>query len=116
MGRNCAQTISVVAGIGPKAAMDVLSCTIPDVMICDIGMPHEDGYGLIRRLRSEELPSAKVPAIALTAYARLEDRHKALAAGFQLHVPKPIDPTELVASIVRLVRNRREPQGDQPTC
>lgn len=91
-----------------KAAMEVLSCTTPDLMICDIGMPHEDGYAFMSQLRALGLPAARVPAIAVTAYARLEDRHKALNAGYQMHVPKPIDATELVAGVVRLVRGRRE--------
>jgi PAS domain S-box-containing protein len=90
------------------AAIDVLSCAVPDVLICDIGMPHEDGYAFVRRLREQGEPLDRLPAIALTAYARLEDRHRALAAGFQLHLPKPIDSTELVASIVRVLKSRRE--------
>jgi CheY-like chemotaxis protein/anti-sigma regulatory factor (Ser/Thr protein kinase) len=96
-----------------EAAMELLSCTPVDVMICDIGMPHEDGYTFIQRLRTLGHSAGSVPAIALTAYARLEDRHRALAAGFQLHVTKPIDPTELVASIVRLLKNKRDQQAEE---
>jgi CheY-like chemotaxis protein len=74
------------------------------VIVSDIGMPEEDGYAFIRRLRA--LPreqGGRIPAIALTAYARAEDRRKALAAGFQNHAAKPIEPQELVLVIANLV-------------
>jgi CheY-like chemotaxis protein len=73
--------------------------------VSDIGMPVMDGYALIRRIR--ELPDARqsrVPAIALTAYARTEDRSRALSAGFQIHLPKPIEPAGLTEAISSLVR------------
>jgi CheY-like chemotaxis protein len=72
----------------------------PDLLVSDIGMPNEDGYALIGKLR--RLKSKKVremPAVALTAYATVEDRTRALSSGFQLHVPKPIDPEVLVRSL-----------------
>ncbi|HZH33516.1 MAG TPA: ATP-binding protein, partial [Pyrinomonadaceae bacterium] len=75
----------------------------PDILVSDIGMPDEDGYSLIRRIRA--LPADKggrTPAIALTAYARVEDRARALTAGFQVHVPKPIEPVELAAVVASL--------------
>ncbi|BAY07140.1 multi-sensor hybrid histidine kinase [Calothrix sp. NIES-2098] len=75
----------------------------PDVLVSDIGMPEADGYTLIRQLRS--LPSAQggqIPAVALTAYARAEDRTRALLSGFQLHVPKPVNPAELVTVVANL--------------
>ncbi|BAZ00127.1 multi-sensor hybrid histidine kinase [Tolypothrix tenuis PCC 7101] len=75
----------------------------PDVLVSDIGMPKEDGYVLIRQLRA--LPpeqGGRIPAVALTAYARSEDRTQALLAGFQLHIPKPVNPAELVAVIANL--------------
>jgi PAS domain S-box-containing protein len=75
----------------------------PDILVSDIGMPDEDGYSLIRRIRA--LPADKggrTPAIALTAYARVEDRVRALTAGFQVHVPKPIEPVELAAVVASL--------------
>jgi signal transduction histidine kinase len=72
----------------------------PDLVISDIGMPNEDGYALITKLRKLRLKRAKeVPAIALTAYATDDDRTRALSAGFQVHVAKPIEPEELVRSI-----------------
>jgi CheY-like chemotaxis protein len=76
-----------------------------DVMVADIGMPDEDGYSLIRRVReSEWARGAYIPAVALTAYGRAEDRMRALKAGFQMHVAKPVDPDELAVVITSLVR------------
>jgi CheY-like chemotaxis protein len=75
----------------------------PDVLVSDIGMPGEDGYALIRRVRS--LPhndGGSIPAAALTAYATSEDRLRALISGFQIHVSKPVDPLELVAVVASL--------------
>jgi CheY-like chemotaxis protein len=70
------------------------------VLVCDIGMPNEDGYSLIRKLRKLKSKRAKeVPAIALTAYATDDDRARSLAAGFQVHLAKPIEPETLVRSI-----------------
>jgi PAS domain S-box-containing protein len=76
-----------------------------DVLICDIGMPKEDGYTVMRKLR-EEPPDkgGAIPAIALTAYGGAEDRLRALSAGFQMHVTKPVEPAELAAVIASLVR------------
>jgi len=69
-----------------------------DVLVCDIGLPDDDGYGLLRRMRA--LPEGdKIPAIALTAYARPEDRARALAAGFRAHLSKPLDPSSLLREI-----------------
>jgi CheY-like chemotaxis protein len=93
----------VVAAASVKEALETLSRWRPDVIISDIGMPYEDGYALIRQLRI--LPpemGGDVPAIAFTAFARSEDRIKALAAGYQTHVTKPVDPTELIAVVASL--------------
>ena len=69
-----------------------------DVLLCDIGMPQEDGYSLIRKVRAlTPERGGYIPAVALTAYARVEDRLKVLSSGFQMHVPKPVEPAELVA-------------------
>jgi signal transduction histidine kinase/ActR/RegA family two-component response regulator len=74
-----------------------------DVIISDIGMPEEDGYEFIAKLRAAEAGhGTRIPAIALTAYARVEDRVRALNAGFQVHVPKPIEPVELLAVVASL--------------
>jgi signal transduction histidine kinase/ActR/RegA family two-component response regulator len=75
----------------------------PDVLVADIEMPQEDGYALIRRVRADER-GAGVPAVAVTAYGRVEDRVRLLAAGFNMHVPKPVEPTELIAVVAALAR------------
>lgn len=74
-----------------------------DVLICDVGLPDDDGYGLLRRLRS--LPEGeRIPAIALTAYAQPEDRAKALAAGFRAHLSKPLDPENLLRELAQAAK------------
>ncbi len=81
-----------------EEAMRLLPSAQYDLLLSDIGMPEKDGFDLIRQVRS--LPAhqgGKTPAIALTAYARFEDRTRILLAGFQNHVPKPIEPLELLA-------------------
>ena len=84
-------------------AIDAFIQSKPDVLISDIGMPEEDGYELIGKLRAAEAGhNGRIPAIALTAYARVEDRIRALNAGFQVHVPKPIEPVELLAVVASL--------------
>jgi signal transduction histidine kinase len=84
-------------------AIDAFIQSKPDVLISDIGMPEEDGYELIGKLRAAESGhNGRIPAIALTAYARVEDRIRALNAGFQVHVPKPIEPVELLAVVASL--------------
>jgi signal transduction histidine kinase len=75
----------------------------PDVLVSDIGMPGEDGYGFIRRVRAlDRSRGGRTPAIALTAYGRMEDRVRTLSAGYQMHVPKPVDPAELATIIASL--------------
>ncbi|WP_224244205.1 hybrid sensor histidine kinase/response regulator [Hyalangium gracile] len=76
---------------------------MPDVLVSDIGMPEEDGYSFIRKVRALAPAGAgQLPAVALTAYARVEDRTRALLAGFQSHVPKPVEPLELLAVLASL--------------
>ena len=76
-----------------------------DVLLVDIAMPVEDGYSLIQRLRAGVVPGrASIPAAALTAFARDEDRRLALAAGFQMHLAKPIDAESLVSAVASLAR------------
>jgi len=75
----------------------------PDILMSDIGMPGEDGYSLIRKVRSLSVESGGLtPAAALTAYAREDDRRQALAAGFQMHVAKPIGSMELISTVACL--------------
>ncbi|MDQ3212864.1 MAG: response regulator, partial [Acidobacteriota bacterium] len=95
----------VTTAASASEALEALRRAKPDVVISDIGMPGEDGYALIRMIRA--LPpdeGGDVPAVALTAYARSEDRTRALLSGFQSHVAKPVEPTELVATVASLAR------------
>jgi CheY-like chemotaxis protein len=97
-------------------AFEAFASFRPDVLVSDVAMPVEDGYSLVRRLRrlSPE-DGGRVPAIAVSAYAREEDRIRSLAAGFQQHITKPLDPTELVGAIDRLVRRgRNDPRPPPP--
>jgi PAS domain S-box-containing protein len=90
----------VVTATSAADAMTKLECYNPDVLLADLGMPQMDGFELIERVRqSGDARIKHVPALALTAYARSEDRTKALRSGFQLHLSKPIQPGELMAAI-----------------
>jgi CheY-like chemotaxis protein len=100
---TCRSRVVVAASVGEAFA--ALEHEVPDVIVSDIGMPGESGYDLIRRLRA--LPPERggnVPAAALTAYARAEDRRKILDAGYTMHIPKPVNPAEFVAVIAALAR------------
>ena len=95
----------VVTAGSAREALEVIEGGRPDLLISDIGMPGEDGYELIRKVRA--LPAGrggKIPAIALTAYARTEDRLRALRAGYQSHIAKPVELAELLAVMASLVR------------
>ena len=78
-----------------------------DVIVSDIGMPEEDGHAFIQKVRTLTLQSGVIPAVALTANARPEDRSRALAAGFQMHLPKPIDPAEFTKAVAELIAETR---------
>ena len=87
-----------------REAMALLEEWPPDVLVSDLEMPEEDGFSLLRRARRASLlRNRKLPALALTAYGRSEDRVRVLAAGFNLHLAKPADPTELVLAVASLV-------------
>jgi PAS domain S-box-containing protein len=90
-----------------RGAMASIEEQVPDVLVSDLGMPGMDGYELIQRVRAMEGPAKELPAAALTAYARSEDRAKALRVGFEMHLAKPIDPSELIAAVASLARRRR---------
>jgi signal transduction histidine kinase/CheY-like chemotaxis protein len=90
-----------------REALDSLARELPDVLISDIGMPKEDGYSLIRKIRNLNGGRNKIPAIALTAYARPEDRAKAIEAGYQLHLAKPVEASTLIAMVATLGKRRR---------
>jgi CheY-like chemotaxis protein len=98
---QCGAEVTTVASA--SEALSEMGKSPPDVLVSDIGMPDEDGYELIRKVRT--LPAVRggsVPAIALTAYARTEDRLHALRAGYQMHVTKPVELTELAAVVASL--------------
>jgi len=102
----------VVLAASADEALVALARARPDLMICDIGMPLRDGYQLLRAVRAlPEAEGGKVPAIALTAFARSEDRSRAMLAGFQVHVAKPIDPQELIITIASLVGRVRSAES-----
>jgi len=90
-----------------EAALEVLTREAPTVIVSDIGLAGIDGFSLMRRIRALRSRARDVPAIALTAYARAEDRATALGAGYQLYLTKPVEPTELRAAIARLTQIAR---------
>jgi CheY-like chemotaxis protein len=95
----------VVTFSSAEDALARLAHVHPDALVVDLGMPRIDGYEFISRLRNSEDPALRlIPAAALTAFARAEDRTRALDSGFEIHLAKPIDPGELVASVATLIR------------
>ena len=99
----------VRAADSAEEALTQLEAEVPDVLVADLGMPGIDGLQFIQRVRAHENPSLRaVPAAALTAYARSDDRMKALRAGFHIHLSKPIDPAELVTTIAALAKRFQE--------
>jgi PAS domain S-box-containing protein len=106
----------VTTAASARQAFELVERQQPDVLVSDIAMPGEDGLSLIRRVR--QLPfdrGGQILAIALSAYAAAEDRRKALLAGFQRHIPKPVDPAHLLAAIAAMVRND-EPRDMEPSA
>jgi PAS domain S-box-containing protein len=88
-----------------SAALTIMDSWLPDVLIADIGMPGIDGYAFIRQVRARDSEKGgMVPAIALTAFARTQDRLRVLSSGFQMHVPKPVQPDELVTVVASVAR------------
>lgn len=102
------QSGAVVTSVSSaEEALQLFYQTQPNILIADLGMPRMDGYTLIRQVRA--LPpeiGGQIPAIALTAYAAEIDRQKALEAGFQLHIPKPLEPESLVNAIVQITSDQ----------
>jgi len=97
----------VLTATSAREALDLVVSERPHMIVSDIGMPDEDGYDLIRKVRA--LPAdqgGRTPAAALTAFARAEDRTRALRAGYQTHVSKPVEPTELTAVVASLAASR----------
>jgi signal transduction histidine kinase len=116
---DSADTCEIVAAILERAGAEVRTCEcasqalatmdrwLPDILVSDIAMPDEDGYSLIRKVRARRMEEGgRVPAVALTAYGRSEDRAKALSAGFQVHVDKPVEPEHLVGTVANIAGQR----------
>jgi CheY-like chemotaxis protein len=99
---GCGATVTTASSV--REALDVFAAWKADVLVCDIGMPEQDGGTFIRAIR--QLPREKgrdIPAIALTGYVRVEDRARVLQAGYQMFVPKPIEASELCSMISNLI-------------
>jgi CheY-like chemotaxis protein len=95
---ECGAQVRTAGSAGEALAM--MDGLLPGVLISDIGMPGTDGYEFLRQVRLREpAKGGRTPAIALTAFARSEDRTRALRAGFQSHIAKPVEPAELVATV-----------------
>lgn len=102
----------VITAADAVEGLEILKSHRPDVMISDIGMPGKDGYQFIREVRDLSIShGGATPAIALTAFARSEDRTRAMMAGYQMHLSKPVESHELVATIGSLTRWMRTPKG-----
>jgi PAS domain S-box-containing protein len=107
---------AIVRSVSSAAqAREAMIARRPDIIIADIGMPDEDGYAFMSALRRSEQQQnlTRIQAVAVTAFARAEDRERALAAGFDDHLPKPVDPDKLIALIAQLIREQpgEPPQG-----
>jgi signal transduction histidine kinase len=108
---NCGATITAVESAAE--ALQEIGRRRPDVLVSDIAMPGEDGYSLVRKVRAMDDPSRPLPAVALTAYASEADRERTLGAGYQAHLPKPVDPRELAATIAALAGKTAAAQGSR---
>jgi PAS domain S-box-containing protein len=98
---RCGSEVTTAASAAE--ALDTIEALRPDVLVSDLGMPGEDGYSLIAKIRALPLErGGQTPAAALTAYARVEDRLRVLRSGFQIHLPKPVEPVELVTVVANL--------------
>jgi len=105
---SCGSSVRAAASVDEAIAM--LRQKRPDVVLSDIGLPSEDGFALIRRLREID---RDVPVAALTAYAGPDDRRRALVAGFQAHVSKPVEPAELALLVASLAGRVPSPAGEE---
>jgi PAS domain S-box-containing protein len=103
---------NVIAVASAREALEVLDQTQPDILVSDIGMPLEDGYTLIRKVRDREAEQGgHLPAVALTAYVREEDCQSAIESGFQMHMPKPVDTAQLLKAVANLTGRVLTPEG-----
>jgi CheY-like chemotaxis protein/two-component sensor histidine kinase len=107
LARLLAERGALVRAAGSAAeALAQLAEFRPQILISDIGMPEQDGYDLIRRIREQGLSAKQMPAVALTAFARADDRQRALSAGYQVHVAKPVNARELTAVLASLAEGQ----------
>jgi signal transduction histidine kinase/ActR/RegA family two-component response regulator len=107
LAEHCAESILAASA---DEALRLMREKMPDIVLSDIGMPDKDGYDLIRSVRSlPAIEGGNIPAAALTAMARAEDRTHAMLAGFQAHITKPVDPTELIAVVATLTGRTGRP-------
>jgi CheY-like chemotaxis protein len=103
----------VLTASSAAQAIEMVQRERVDVLLADIAMPDEDGYGLIRRLRAMDAQGiGAIPAAALTAFARDEDRKQTLQAGFQMHLTKPVDRRSLIEAVATLGRRASSEIGD----
>jgi CheY-like chemotaxis protein len=110
---QCGASVKAVAS-GSEAITALLQTPrtqIPHVIVSDLGMPTEDGYQLIKRIRALDTELGRIPAVAVTGYATSDDVNRALTAGFQLHISKPMDPAAFVAAVAELARTSSASRG-----
>lgn len=107
----------VITASSASAALKAIEHTLPDALVSDLAMPEQDGYELIEHIRRRGPGrGGDIPAVALTAHARIEDRIRALTAGFQMYLPKPVDPNELVSVVANLTRPYLFQFSGEPTA
>jgi CheY-like chemotaxis protein len=106
------QKAKVQTATSVAEALQLLEWYKPHVLVTDLAMPGEDGYSLIAKLRAIE-NLKHIPAVALTAYVRVEDRTRALSAGFNMFVPKPVEANELIAAVANLAESEPD-RSEQP--
>jgi CheY-like chemotaxis protein len=107
---SCDAKVTTAAGV--SEALGILNSDHVDIIVSDIGMPEQDGYSLIQAIRSSPVAAtARLPAVALTAFARGEDRSRALLAGFNVHMSKPVEPAELLTALADLATHAPPTRG-----
>lgn len=102
----------MVAVANAREALAAVRAQVPDAIVCDMGLPDEDGSSLMKKIRALDGPAASVPAVAFTAWGQPQDRERTLSAGFQAHLLKPVEPWVLVDAVVRVTG--RVPSGPRP--
>jgi CheY-like chemotaxis protein len=107
---------AVVTAVGSaEEALIAMDQLRPDVLVSDIGLPREDGYSFIRKVRARPPErGGQVPAVAVTGFARVEDGKRALAEGFQMHLAKPVEPAEIVSLVASLAGRESLQQKEKP--